>query len=124
MKGYVGNIEAESESNDFFRKVLFTDPKSQLVVMSLNPGEDIGMEVHKVDQFIRVEEGMGEAILDGEIHEIWSGYAVVVPAGMEHNIINKGEGKMKLYTIYSPSNHPPGTVHKTKKDAEIAEKDE
>jgi mannose-6-phosphate isomerase-like protein (cupin superfamily) len=86
--------------------------------MNLNPGEDIGMEVHQLDQFIRVEAGQGKAILDGVEHDIMDGFAVVVPAGTEHNIINSSESPMKLYTIYSPPNHRDGVVHASKADAE------
>jgi len=124
MAGYVTNIEKEAENNDNFRKVLFTAPHSQLVVMSLKPNEDIGMEVHPDnDQFIRIEKGEGSAILDGEDHSLEDGSAVVIPAGTNHNIINGSEeAKMKLYTIYSPAHHPDGTVHPTKKDAMAAER--
>ncbi len=119
MAGYVVNIETETANNENFRKVLFTAPHSQLVVMTLQPSEDIGMEVHpNVDQFIRIEAGSGKAVLDGQEHEINEGSAVVIPAGTQHNIINtSGTEKMKLYTIYSPPNHPPQTVHATKQDA-------
>jgi mannose-6-phosphate isomerase-like protein (cupin superfamily) len=119
MTGYVGNIEQKTQENENFREVLFTAPHSQLVVMSLLPGEEIGMEVHpNVDQFLRIESGTGKAILNGEESAISDGFAIVVPAGTNHNIINTGQGKMKLYTVYSPANHPPGTIHKTKADAE------
>lgn len=122
MTGYVGNIEAETIGNSNFRKILFTGPQSQLVVMCLKAGEDIGMEVHpNVDQFIRIEQGEGKAILNGEENELKDDYAVVIPAGTEHNIVNTGAGEMKLYTVYSPANHPAGTVHVTKADAEAAE---
>ncbi|MFA5927659.1 MAG: cupin domain-containing protein [Patescibacteria group bacterium] len=122
MVGYIANIEEETDMNDNFRKVLFTGPNSQLVVMSLKVGEDIGMEVHdKVDQFIRIEDGKGKAILDGEETGIESDWAVVIPAGTEHNIVNTGDGPLKLYTIYSPANHPEGTIHVTKAEAEAAE---
>lgn len=118
MRGYVIQIEQAARDNSNFRKVLYTAKNSQLVVMSLNPGEDIGMEVHHLDQFIRVETGNGKAILDGVEHDITDGFAVVVPAGTEHNIINSSEGTMKLYTVYSPPNHKDGVVHTTKADAE------
>ena len=122
MKGFVTNIEEESLKNDFFRKVLFTASHSQLVVMSLKPGEEIGMEVHEVDQFIRIEKGTGQSILDGEKSELKDSSAVVIPAGTNHNIINTGSEPMKIYTIYSPPQHPDGTIHKTKEEAEAAEK--
>ncbi|MFA6017112.1 MAG: cupin domain-containing protein [Patescibacteria group bacterium] len=118
MTGYVINIEDKSLENNYFREVLFTTDKSQLVVMALKPGEDIGMEVHpEHDQFIRIESGKGKAIMNGEEHEIVDGSAVVIPAGTEHNIINTSEETMKLYTIYTPPNHKPGTIHKTKEEA-------
>ncbi|WP_038002654.1 cupin domain-containing protein [Syntrophorhabdus aromaticivorans] len=122
-KGYVIDIEEATEQNTFFRKVLFTAPNSQLVVMSLNPGEEIGMEVHDLDQFIRIEEGSGKAVLDGEESAIEDDWAVVIPAGTNHNIINTGDEPMKLYTIYSPPEHPDGTIHKTKEEAMVAERE-
>lgn len=116
--GYVTNIEKDSLDNGNFRKVLYTAKNSQLVVMSLKPKEEIGMEIHQLDQFIRVEKGNGKTILNGEEKEILDGFAVVVPAGTEHNIINTSETEeMKLYTVYSPPNHKDGTVHPTKADA-------
>lgn len=123
MPGYVANIEKATKDNDDFRKVLFTAGHSQLVVMTLEPGEEIGMEVHgNLDQFIRIEEGAGKAVLDGKEYDIRAEWAVVIPAGTEHNIVNSsGKQKMKLYTIYSPPEHPDGTIHKTKKEAEAAE---
>lgn len=125
MTGFVGNIEDLSESNNYFRKVLYTGIHAQLVVMSLLPGEDIGMEVHPtVDQFLRIEEGEGKAILNGEEHAIKEGDAILVPAGTEHNFINTSAvNPMKLYTLYSPPNHPEGTIHKTKEEAMAGEKD-
>ncbi len=124
MKGYIGNIEKETLENENFRKVLYTAGESQLVVMSLKPGEDIGEEVHEdTDQFLRVEEGEGVAVLDGVESKIADNYAVVVPAGTKHNILNTSADRpLKLYTIYSPANHPDKTVHKTKKEAEEYEK--
>ena len=118
MSGYIVNIEKESLENNNFRKVLFTAPNSQLVVMSLAPKEDIGMEVHTdVDQFIRVESGVGKAILDGKETKLEDGSAVVIPARTQHNIINTSNKSMKLYTIYSPKEHPDGVIHPTKADA-------
>lgn len=124
MAGYVTNIETKSLENGYFREVLFTGPYSQLVVMSLQPGEDIGMETHDdVDQFIRVEEGHGKAILDGEEHELEDGSAVVVPAGTRHNIVNSSRSEpLKLYTVYTPPEHPDGTVHRDKAEAVAYEK--
>ena len=117
MKGYVVNIEKASEENNNFRKVLYTAKNSQLVVMSLKPGEEIGEEVHELDQFIRVEEGEGRAILDGVEHQIEDGSAVVIPAGTNHNIINtSNEETMKLYTIYSPPEHRDGVVQAVRHD--------
>lgn len=123
MNGFVGDIEELTENNENFRKVLFTAPHSQLVVMCLLPNEDIGMEVHEDnDQFIRIEKGEGKAILNGEEKNIGDGFAVVVPAGTEHNIVNTSNtDEMKLYTIYSPAHHPDGTVHAVKEDALEAE---
>jgi mannose-6-phosphate isomerase-like protein (cupin superfamily) len=122
MIGYVANIEKETLDNENFRKVLFTGPQSQLVVMTLQPGEDIGMEVHgDIDQFIRIEEGEGKSILNGEESVLEDDFAVVIPAGTEHNIVNTSKTKkLKLYTIYSPAEHAEGTVHKTKAEAEAA----
>jgi mannose-6-phosphate isomerase-like protein (cupin superfamily) len=122
MKGYVTNIEKESLANENFRKVLYTAKNCQLVVMSLKPGEDIGMEVHHLDQFIRVEAGVGKAILNGVEHVLEDGFAVVVPAGTEHDIVNTSTDKeMKLYTVYAPPNHVDGKIHVTKADAEADE---
>lgn len=122
MKGFVDNIEKLSLENENFRTVLYTAKNSQLVVMSLLPGEEIGMEVHHLDQFIRVEAGQGKAILDGVEHDISDGFAVVVPAGANHNIVNTSQTeKMKLYTVYSPPNHKDGKIHVTKADAEADE---
>ncbi len=119
MKGFVTNIEESSLQNEYFRKVLYTDTRLQLVVMSLAPMEEIGMEVHQLDQFIRVEKGSGKAILDGTEHTITDGSVVIVPQGTNHNIINTSATEpMKLYTLYAPPNHKDGTVHKTKADAE------
>ncbi|MEK7116827.1 MAG: cupin domain-containing protein [Patescibacteria group bacterium] len=118
---YIKNLEKDTEENENFRNVLNTTEKSQLVVMSLLPYEDIGEEVHDVDQFIRIEEGKGKAILNGEETQIEDGFAVVIPAGTRHNIINTENKAMKLYTIYTPPNHPAGTIHKTKIEAESAE---
>ena len=118
MKGYIANIEELSIENDTFRTVLYTDKRLQLVVMSIRPNEDIGMETHDLDQFIRVEAGEGEAVLDGMKHQIRDGSVVIVPQGVNHNIINtSSEFPLKLYTLYAPPEHKDGTVHKTKEDA-------
>ena len=122
MKGYISNIEKETLENDNFRKVLYTAKNSQLVLMSLLPKEEIGEEIHELDQFFRVESGKGIAIMDGVSHDIEDGSAIVVPQGAKHNIINTSETEnLKLYTIYSPANHPEGTVHATKGEAMEAE---
>ena len=118
MKGFVKDIESIAVKNDEFRRVLYTAKNCQLVVMSLKPKEEIGEEVHTLDQFFRVEEGTGEAILDGARTAIHAGFAVIVPAGASHNIINTGTVPLKLYTIYAPPNHRDGTVHHTREDAE------
>ena len=117
MGGFLINIEKATMQNDNFRKVLNTAQNSQLVVMSLLPGEEIGTEVHDLDQFIRIESGRGHVILDGKEHKVEDDWAVVIPAGVEHNVINTSDSeKMKLYSIYSPPEHPDGTVHPTKAD--------
>lgn len=124
MNPYVGNIEQATLKNGYFRQVLFTGKYSQLVVMCLQPTEEIGNEVHpNVDQFFRIEEGTAKFVFDGkEEHVIGDGDAVVVPAGTYHNVINASSDKpLKLYTIYTPPNHPEGTVHKTKAEADAAE---
>lgn len=118
MTGFIGNVEKLTLENDFFRKVIFTGAHSQLVLMCLQPGEDIGMEVHEtVDQFFRIEEGEGKVIMNGEENMFGNSFAFIVPAGTQHNIINTGAGKLKLYTIYSPANHPDGRINKTKAEA-------
>jgi len=122
MKGYVVNIEKTTKRNNNFRQVLYTAKNSQLVVMSLKPGEEIGEEVHQLDQFIRIEEGEGKAVLDDVEHKIAAEYAIVIPAGTKHNIINTASAKeMKLYTIYSPPEHRDGVVHRTKAEASSQE---
>ena len=119
MSGYHIELEQKTIENENFREVLFTGPKSQLVVMSLLPKEEIGMETHEDhDQFIRVEAGTGKAVIDGQELELKDGSAVVIPAGAEHNVLNTSETeKLKLYTIYSPPEHAPGTIHATKAEA-------
>ena len=118
MKGYTQDIEGIAIKNIDFRQVLYTTKQCQLVVMALKPGEEIGAEVHKSDQFFRVEEGSGEVVLDGVRTPIRAGFAVIVPGGMKHNIINTGSVPLKLYTIYSPPNHRDGVVHHTRAEAE------
>lgn len=117
MKGFVQNIEKISVENQDFRRVLYTAKNCQLVVMSLKPKEEIGMEIHKLDQFFRVEEGTGEAILDDVKTQISAGFVILIPAGTNHNIVNTGETSMKLYTLYAPPNHRDGVVHRTRSDA-------
>lgn len=124
MNGYVGAIEKQTVENTNFRQVLFTAKHSQLVVMCLQPGEDIGDEVHpNVDQFFRIERGEAKFIFnEKEEHTVGDGDAVVVPAGTFHNVVNTSKtATLKLYTVYSPPNHPDGTVHKTKAEAVAAE---
>lgn len=118
MKGFVQDIEKLAVGNGAFRRVLYTARHCQLVVMALKPKEEIGAEVHKLDQFFRVEEGSGDAILDGVRTPIRAGFAVLVPAGTNHNIINSGSVPLKLYTLYAPPNHRDGVVHQTRADAE------
>jgi mannose-6-phosphate isomerase-like protein (cupin superfamily) len=123
MTGYVGSIEKQTLKNTYFRQVLFTGKHAQLVVMCLQPGEEIGNEVHpNVDQFFRIEQGEARFVFNEEEHLVRDGDAVVVPARTYHNVINTSKTtQLKLYTIYSPPNHPDGTVHKTKTEAEAAE---
>ena len=118
MKGFVKDIEGLTIANDQFRQVLYTARHCQLVLMALKPGEEIGAEVHTLDQFFRVEEGAGEAVLDGVSTAIRAGFAVIVPSGTNHNIINTGSGPMKLYTLYAPPNHRDGVAHRTRAEAE------
>ena len=120
MKGFNSNIEEQTLANSDFRHVVYTGKHSQLVLMSLKPREDIGMEVHKDgDQFFRIDQGEGKCIIDGNEYEIKDGSAIVVPAGAEHNVINTSETEdLKLYTIYSPAHHQDGVVRATKEEAE------
>lgn len=122
MTGYIGKIEQLTLNNTAFRQVVFTGKHAQLVVMSLLPREEIGEEVHNsVDQFFRVESGTAKVVMNGEESVVSDGDAFVVPAGMVHNVINvSADQTLKLYTIYSPPNHPDGTVHQTKAEAEAA----
>jgi mannose-6-phosphate isomerase-like protein (cupin superfamily) len=123
MKGYVANIEKETLENKNFRKVLYTSKHSQLVLMTLLPNEEIGMEVHPDnDQFFRFERGQGKCIIDGNEYEVKDGTAVVVPAGSQHNIVNvSGTEELKMYTIYSPAHHKDGIMRATKEEAESQE---
>ena len=119
MKGFVQDIESLAVGNTKFRRVLYTARNCQLVLMALKPKEEIGMEVHTLDQFFRVEEGSGDAVLDGVRTKIQDGFAVLVPAGTKHNIVNTGSVPLKLYTLYSPPNHRDGVVHNTRAEAEV-----
>jgi mannose-6-phosphate isomerase-like protein (cupin superfamily) len=125
MSGYHTDIEKKSLENGYFREVLFTGPHSQLVVMSLKPGEEIGKETHPdTDQFIRVEDGNGKAFLDGQEYKLADGFAIMIPAGTEHNVINTSSSEpLKLYTVYTPPEHPDGTIHKTKGEADAYERE-
>ena len=118
MNGYVTNIERDTLENSDYRRVLYTGPHTQLVLMTLQPGEQIGQETHaEHDQFIRVEAGTGKVMLDGEEHRLSDGIAVVIPAGVQHNVINTARDvPLRLYTLYSPPEHADGTVHATKQD--------
>jgi mannose-6-phosphate isomerase-like protein (cupin superfamily) len=118
MKGFAQDIENLAIHNDEFRRVLYTATNCQLVLMALKPQEEIGAEVHKLDQFFRVEAGSGEAVIDGLRTRISTGFAVLVPAGARHNIVNTGNEPLKLYTLYAPPNHRDGVVHHSRADAE------
>lgn len=126
MSGYSVEIEQATLENTFFRKVLFTGPKSQLVLMAIQPGDDIGLETHPAtDQFIRVESGEGKALIGGQEFALKDGTAVVIPAGAEHNIVNTSPSKvLKLYTVYTPPEHADGTIHRTKAEAVAAHEKE
>ncbi len=120
MQGYLDHIEQLAEANENFRKVLYTAKFSQLVLMSLKPKEEIGEEIHDVDQFFRVEQGHGEAVIDGLSREISAGDAIIVPTGAKHNIINSSDTEsLKLYTLYCPPHHRDGVIHATKTEAEV-----
>ena len=122
MKGFIADIEELTEENADFRRVLYTGKKLQLVLMALQPGEEIGEEVHEDrDQFFRIEEGEGEVVIDGKRTSVEEDYAIVVPAGARHNLINSSDEPLLLYTLYAPPEHRDGLVHKTKADAESQE---
>jgi mannose-6-phosphate isomerase-like protein (cupin superfamily) len=116
MQGYVTNLERDTIANTDYRRVLYTGKHSQLVLMCIQPGDAIGMETHELDQFIRIEAGSGTAMLDGAEHALSDGTALVIPAGMAHNVINTGDEPLQLYSVYSPPEHKDGTVHATKAD--------
>ncbi len=117
-KVFVDNIEKLTKENENFRKVLLTSSHSQLVVMTIQPGDDIGEEIHELDQFIRIEEGEAKAVLDDVEYEMKDDFAVVIPVGVKHNIINTGDKPLKLYSIYSPAEHRHDVIHATKEEAE------
>ncbi|GKS56761.1 cupin [Nitrospira sp.] len=122
MNGFLIEIEDATRKNTNYRQVLFTAKHSQLVLMSLKPGEEIGEEVHDLDQFLRFESGEGTVVLNGEKHRVSDGFAVVIPAGTRHNVLNHSRtAELKLYTIYSPPEHKVGTLHKTKQEADADE---
>ena len=130
MTGFIGNIEELTLDNSNFRTVLFTGANTQLTVMSLKPGEEIGLEMHDhLDQFLRVEQGSAKVTLGpskdeiSETHDLEDDWIVIVPGGTWHNVINTGDGELKLYSLYSPPEHPDGTVHPTKADADADEHD-
>lgn len=122
MKGYVDDIEEATERNEDFRRVLYTGAHLQLVLMTLQPGEEIGEEAHDDgDQFFRFEGGEGQVMIDGVTHEVEADFAVIVPAGARHNVINTGDEPLKLYTLYGPPEHRDGVVHRTKAEADKSE---
>jgi mannose-6-phosphate isomerase-like protein (cupin superfamily) len=130
MLGWVGDIEETTLENDNFRTVVYTGEHTQLTVMRLAPGEDIGLEAHPhLDQFLRIENGDGRVLLGrsrdamDETHEVSDDWAIIVPAGIWHNVVNTGSDELRLYSLYSPPEHPDGTVHRTKEEAEAAEHD-
>ena len=128
MTGWVGNIEEATLKNTNFRTVLFTGQNTQLTVMRLGPGEEVGVEMHDhLDQFLRIEQGRARVTLGpspdvvSQTHELEDDWVAIVPGGTWHNVINTGDGELKLYSLYSPPEHPDGTVHATKADADAAE---
>ena len=128
MLGWIADIEQATLDNDTFRTVLFTGEHTQLTVMRLSAGEDIGLEAHDdIDQFLRIEQGSARVELGrtegsvDETHEVADDWAVIIPAGIWHNVVNTGDGDLKLYSLYSPPEHPPQTVHRTKAEADAAE---
>lgn len=116
MKGYITNIEEETLKNEDYRRVLYTAKNSQLVLMCIKPGDEIGEETHDLDQFIRIEQGSATLHMDGVEHAVEDDFAFIIPAGTRHNVINTGTADLKLYSIYSPPEHKDGTVHSTKAD--------
>lgn len=116
MKGYITNIEQATLENTDYRRVLYTTPLSQLVLMCIEPGDEIGMETHDLDQFIRIEQGKANVILNGTKHQVEDDFAIVIPAGTQHNVISTGNEALKLYSVYTPPEHKHGIVHATKAD--------
>ncbi|HJN62632.1 MAG TPA: cupin domain-containing protein [Candidatus Paceibacterota bacterium] len=116
MKGYISNLEKDTLENTDYRRVVYTAKNSQLVLMSIAPGDEIGAEVHSLDQFLRIEGGVGKAVVGDAEYDVKDGSAIVIPAGINHNVINTGDVDLKLYSIYSPPEHKDGTIHKTKAD--------
>lgn len=121
-KGFHDNIEQDTLDNDNFRKVLYTGKNMQLVLMTLKPGENIGMERHPSDQFFRFEAGTGECIINGNVYKVTDGYSILIPGGAEHDVINTGKVALQMYTLYSPPNHTDRSIRSTKEVAENAEK--
>jgi mannose-6-phosphate isomerase-like protein (cupin superfamily) len=125
MKGYVDNIEEATKSNGDFRRVLYTGKNLQLVLMTLQPGDEIGEEVHEDrDQFFRIEDGRGTVYIDGTPNQVEDDFAVIVPAGARHNVVNTGDEPLKLYTIYGPPEHRDGIVHRNKAQADADHEDD
>lgn len=121
MKGFIGNIETQTIENRDFRRVVYTGEHAQLVLMTLQPGEEIGEEVHEdTDQFFRVEKGIGEVVIDSRRTSIEDGSAILVPAGSRHNVMNTGREPLQVYTLYAPPHHEDGTVHHRKADADAS----
>lgn len=121
--GFHSNIEEDTIENEDFRRVLYTGENMQLVVMTLQQGEEIGVETHENDQFFRFEEGTGKCVVGDNEYDVTDGDAVIIPAGSEHNIMNVGEGPLKMYTLYAPPHHKDGTIHTTKEEAEESEEE-
>lgn len=121
MNGYIADIEKLTEKNMAFRQVLYTGQHLQLVLMALEPGEDIGMETHAThDQFFRIEKGHGEIAIDGSLHKVKGGDAIIVPAGAHHNLINSGDKTLHVYTLYGPPNHADQLLEQRKADAQAS----
>lgn len=116
MTGYIVNIEKATLENTDYRRVLYTAKNSQLVLMNIQAGDEIGEEIHHLDQFIRIEQGQARVTLDGVDHDVQDDFAIVIPAGTKHNVVNTGTQELKLYTVYSPPEHKDGLVEKTKAD--------